>query len=210
MLATCTCSFAPQTEATHLTVVVTRMSIDTQPLCLSWHIGMWVSLLVACSFSSVCCSLALQPSCSVQLDHLYSGPSPPQPQPLHSTQNRQNLHPRPTIHSLLQQNQNDCKLTKQGRLDLFCTTKCVFLFSLPLPVCDFTPCLMALSCAVCISSFCDIEVAAHSSPCLFMDFDLFFPSFRCLLTPHSPDRWLCALKLRSDAPVLLLQFEELV
>lgn len=101
LLATCTCCFAPQTEATHLTVVVKKKSIDTQPLCLSWHIGMWVSPIVACSFSSVCCVLALQRSCLVQLEHLYSGPSfslccPP---PQHPVQTEP--APCPTFHSLL-------------------------------------------------------------------------------------------------------------
>lgn len=77
--------------------------MDTQPLCLSWHIGMWVSPLVACSISSVCRSLALQQSFFFSADRapllraiLLTLLPPP-----HSTQPRQNLSPRPTFHSLL-------------------------------------------------------------------------------------------------------------
>lgn len=101
-------------------------------------------------------------------------------------QNRQNLHPRPTIHSLLQQNQNDCKLPNQGRLDLFCTTNVFFFFPFHCACVTSLRVSWLLSRAVFTSSFCDIGVAAHISPCLFMDFDLFPPSSRCLLTPSLP------------------------
>lgn len=59
------------------------------------------SLLVACSFSSVCCVLALQRSCLVQLEHLYSGPSLSLccPTPQHPVQTEP--APCPTFHSLL-------------------------------------------------------------------------------------------------------------
>lgn len=74
-------------------------------------------------------------------------------------------------------------------------------------------CLMALFCAVGFSSLWIFKLAPHDPPHLFLYLDLFspfslsaFPSLLHLMVVVC----LCVVKHRSDAPVFLLQFEELV
>lgn len=139
MLATCTCCFAPQTEATHLTVVVKRRAL-IHNLSVCHGTQECESLLVACSFSSVCCVLALQRSCLVQLEHLYSGPSLSLccPTPQHPVQ----TEPAPLSNFPLTSVANQMIVSTQNREDWICFAQkiktFVFLFSLPLRVCDFT------------------------------------------------------------------------
>lgn len=99
-LATRTCCFALQTEATHLTVVVEKRAYGhTTSLFVMAHrnVGLSSSCMLdplRLSFSCTAAVLFL-----VQIEHLYLGPS--FSHCCLSTQSRQNLSPCPTFHSHL-------------------------------------------------------------------------------------------------------------
>lgn len=142
------------------------------------------SLLVACSFSSVCCVLALQrswlvppgtPSIRARPFHFAALP--------HSTQSRQNPPPaQPSTHFCRQ-----TPKSTQNREDWICFAQkmetFVFLFSLPLLRLWFHPmCLMALFCAVFLHPvvyFICSRITGYLSPPL----PLFLLSASPLITP---------------------------
>lgn len=147
LLATCTCCFAPQTEATHLTSRCDRRAF-THNLSVCHGTQECGSLLAACSSSSVLlcsCSAAVLFSAGGTPFYLL-GPVPVTllpPTPQHPVQTEP-PPPCPTFPlTSLAKPQMIVSTQKQGRLDLFCTKKkeiktSVFLFSLPLRVCDST------------------------------------------------------------------------
>lgn len=107
LLATCTCCFALQTEATHLTVVVEQKKKKKRAYGHTTSLFVMAHRNVGLSSSCMLDLLRMSFSCTAAVLFFSADrallrailltllPSP------HSTQSRQNLSPCPTFHSLL-------------------------------------------------------------------------------------------------------------